>query len=98
MIIPRGAAMHSEVNEMNPFIERNDFLTINAKMHLAFDGLDTIALAQKYGTPLYVVSENRIRENFRKWFSIFQFEYPKTRIFYALKANSLLAVCAILNQ
>lgn len=33
--------------------------------HLTFAGLDTVALAQKHGTPLYLLDEDRIRSNCR---------------------------------
>ena len=33
--------------------------------HLTFGGLDTVALAEKYGTPLYLMDEDRIRYNCR---------------------------------
>ena len=39
-------------------------LTINEKSHLCIAGKDTVALAQKYGTPLMVMDEARIRRNF----------------------------------
>lgn len=35
--------------------------------HLAFSGVDTVELANKYGTPLYVTDENKIRENCREF-------------------------------
>ena len=40
-------------------------LGVNAKGHLTFAGFDTVELAEKYGTPLYVMDENRIRHNCR---------------------------------
>ncbi len=33
--------------------------------HLTFAGLDTVALAEKHGTPLYLMDEERIRRNCR---------------------------------
>lgn len=33
--------------------------------HLAFSDTDVVALAKQYGTPLYLIDENRIRENCR---------------------------------
>ena len=33
--------------------------------HLTFGGVDTVALAEKYGTPLYLMDEDRIRYNCR---------------------------------
>ena len=35
---------------------------INAKGHLTFAGQDTTELAAQYGTPLYLIDENKIRE------------------------------------
>jgi diaminopimelate decarboxylase len=38
---------------------------IGADGHLTFAGRDTLELAEKYGTPLYLMDERRIRENCR---------------------------------
>ena len=40
-------------------------LSINEKGHLTFAGMDTVALAAKYGTPLYLLDEDRVRHNCR---------------------------------
>ncbi|MBR6651376.1 MAG: diaminopimelate decarboxylase [Clostridia bacterium] len=40
-------------------------LSINEKNHLEIAGVDTVSLAEKYGTPLYVMDEERIRHNAR---------------------------------
>lgn len=40
-------------------------LGINEKGHLTMGGVDTVYLAEKYGTPLYVMDEDRLRENCR---------------------------------
>ncbi len=37
-------------------------ITINEKGHIAFAGVDTVELAEKYGTALMLLDENRIRE------------------------------------
>jgi len=38
-------------------------IAVNEKGHLTFAGVDTVALAEKYGTPLYLMDEERIRHN-----------------------------------
>jgi len=43
----------------------HDNITIGNNGHLYFAGMDTVELAKKYGTPLYLVDENKIRENCR---------------------------------
>ena len=40
-------------------------LSINEKGNLAFRGYDTVELAKEYGTPVYVMDEDMIRENCR---------------------------------
>ena len=42
-----------------------EHLTVNSLGHLAIGGRDTLALAEEYGTPLFVMSEEAIRENCR---------------------------------
>ena len=42
-------------------------LGVNEKGHLTFAGMDTVDLANKYGTPLYLMDEDRIRERCRTY-------------------------------
>ena len=62
-----------------------------------FDSFSTLELAAEFGTPLYVISEARIRENYRRLHQGLSFNYPKIRIYYAAKANSNLSVLKILQ-
>ena len=45
----------------------HDNLSINKEGHLCFAGLDTVLLAKKYGTPLFLIDEDRIRQNARTY-------------------------------
>ena len=38
-------------------------LAVNQKGHLTIGGVDTVDLAKEYGTPLYVMDEDYIRQN-----------------------------------
>lgn len=42
-----------------------DNLSVNEKGNLCFAGHDTTVIAEKYGTPIYVMDENKIREKCR---------------------------------
>lgn len=42
-----------------------DNLNINSNGHLTFAGRDTVELAEKYGTPAYIMDEAKIREKCR---------------------------------
>ncbi len=65
---------------------------------LRIDNVDTLSLAQQYGTPLFVFSEQRIRHNIQEIKSAFQGINPRTSIFYASKANSNLAILQIIKE
>ncbi|MBO5768049.1 MAG: diaminopimelate decarboxylase, partial [Clostridia bacterium] len=57
--------------------------------HLAFSNVDVVELAEKYGTPLYIIDENRIRENCRKYKSAVEKYFGKDSLpCFASKALS----------
>ena len=70
----------------------------NQNGHLSLEKVDLVGLMDKFGSPLLVVSENRIRENYRKLSNAFRKLYSKFSIKYAVKSNSNLAVISILRQ
>jgi len=65
---------------------------------LYFDGCNVLDLAKEYGTPLYVYSENRIIENYKRLVEAYSKLYPKFKVYYAVKANNNLAVVSILRK
>lgn len=69
---------------------------IDDRIH--FDQVSAAALAETYGTPLYVYEENRIRTNFRRALEAFRKHYDDFRFFYAIKACNNPAVANILRQ
>lgn len=71
---------------------------INAAGHLALDGVDLVALAGEYGTPLYVYDEATIRARCREHRAAFAKHYPQGRIVYAGKAYLSPAILAILKE
>ena len=42
-------------------------LDINSLGHLTIGGEDTVELAERYGTPLYLMSEEELRDNCRQY-------------------------------
>ncbi len=42
-------------------------VTVGENGHLYFAGIDTVALAEKYGTPAIFIDENRVRERMREY-------------------------------
>jgi diaminopimelate decarboxylase len=51
--------------------------------HLTIGGVDAVELIERYGSPLYVTNEERVRENFRNYHDAF----PEADLYYAAKAN-----------
>ena len=68
------------------------------KGSLFFDGFSVKELAEKYDTPLYVLSEKRIRDNYNRLISALINGYKYVRIYYAAKANTNLTVLRILQS
>ena len=68
------------------------------KGSLFFDGFSVKELAEKYDTPLYVLSEKRIRDNYNRLYNALISNYKHLRVYYAAKANSNLAVLKILQS
>jgi len=64
---------------------------------LYIDGVSASGLAKEFDTPLYVMSERRIRNNFRHLKDVLTKQYGKVRIFYSTKANTNLSVLRILQ-
>ena len=64
-------------------------LSINKEGHLAISGCDTITLAEQYGTPLYVMSEDEVRRVCKSYVDSFEKYYQGNgRPIYASKAFS----------
>ncbi len=79
------------------FVSEN--LSTNAKGRLMIGGVDTVALAAKYGTPLYVMDEDLIRHNCRLFQdSIDKYYDGNGMVCYASKAFSCLEIYRIMKS
>lgn len=79
------------------FVSKN--LNVNEKGHLTIAGLDAVDLATQYGTPLYVMDEDLIREHCRSFMNSIDKYYNGEGIAcYASKAFSCKAMCKILKE
>lgn len=65
---------------------------------LYYDGCNTVELAKKYGTPLYVMSETKILEKCKEVKESFLKKYERTRAAYAAKAFLTLSMCKIIEN
>ena len=67
----------------------------NGMLHI--DGVSAADIAGRFGTPVYVYSEKRIRNNYRRIYEAFHRKRNKFRLNFAVKANNSLAVLNILR-
>ncbi|HEY8861128.1 MAG TPA: diaminopimelate decarboxylase, partial [Candidatus Limnocylindria bacterium] len=65
------------------------------RAHLRIGGVDTVSLADRLGTPLYVYDAATIRDAYRRYGAAFKAMRP-VRVSYAIKACGLRGVASIL--
>ena len=82
---------------MEEFVCKN--LGVNAQGHLTFAGQDTALLAARYGTPLYLMDEDRIRHNCRVYRQAFERCFGQSALpLYASKACSFRRMYEIVQE
>jgi diaminopimelate decarboxylase len=62
------------------------------------DGVAVSELIRKYGTPLFVMSEQQIRLNYQAMFRAFSTRYPKVQCAWSYKTHYNNAICRIFHQ
>ena len=87
----------SDSRYQNDLICQN--LTVDDRGHLCFAGQDTAALAARFGTPLYLMDEDRIRERCRTYLAAMRAAFGEGgRVLYASKAASFKRLYAIMKE
>lgn len=87
---PRPAKWGVERPLEPPFAFRGNRLTL--------EGVPLEEIADRFGTPAYVLSETRIRSNIRRFHAAFGGWGPHFRVHYALKANEHPAISRIVRS
>ena len=76
-----------------------DNIAVGENGHLYFAGQDTTELAERYGTPLYLIDEDRLRHNCRVYSEAFKKHFGgKAKALYASKANSFKRIYEIMRE
>ncbi len=78
---------------MNKFGTRTEYAPVT---HI--DGNSVKELIDKYGSPLFVISEKTIRNTYREANRAFNTRYPKVQFAWSYKTNYLSAVCNVFHQ
>lgn len=62
------------------------------------EGIPVKELIEKYGSPLYTISEQTIRKTYKEAFRAFSSRYPKVQFAWSYKTNYLNAVCKVFHS
>lgn len=73
-------------------------MKVNDKGHLEIGGCDCVGLAEKYGTPLYIMDEEYVRSVCRAFRQTIAQTYGEGNMAYASKAFSCKAIYNIMKQ
>jgi diaminopimelate decarboxylase len=77
----------------------SDRLTVDATGALVIDGIPAPVLAARFGTPLHVVVEAALRENYRRIRRAFASCWAApVNVMYAIKCNNNLAIRAVMTS
>ena len=78
---------------MNKFGSRTEYTPVK---HI--EGIVVSDLMEKYGSPLFVISEKTIRQTYQRALRSFKMRYPKVQFAWSYKTNYLSAVCNVFHQ
>ncbi len=73
-------------------------MEVNADGHLTISACDTVELVKQYGTPLYVIDEDFLRKNCRKFKDAMDKHFENGRVMYASKALNTKAILKIVDS
>ncbi len=71
---------------------------INEQGRLEIGGCDTSELKTQYGTPLYIVDEQAVRNRCREYIEAFKASGLKFQVAYASKAFCVMAMCQLAEE
>jgi diaminopimelate decarboxylase len=68
------------------------------KGHMKIQGFDCISLAERYSTPLHVISNNKLEKNYLYFDNSFRKWYPRIEIYYSYKTNPIPGVIRAIHE
>ena len=84
---------------LRQWLTPSDHLAVSDAGDLMVEGVAARDLVTRFGSPLNVISEATLRQNYRRIKAAFEARWPKpVNVMYAIKANPNIAVRAILHD
>lgn len=62
------------------------------------DGVGVKSMLQQFGSPVFVISEHQIRQNYKNAVRAFSTRYPRVQFAWSYKTNYMNAVCNVFHQ
>jgi diaminopimelate decarboxylase len=93
LVYERPVIQRLNAGTMNKFGSRTEYLPVT---HI--DNVAVKDLVVEYGSPLFVLSEGKIRQQFVAAKRAFETRYPKVQFAWSYKTNYLGAVCNVFHQ
>lgn len=93
LVYERPVIQRLNVGLMNKYGTKTEFVPFT---HI--DGNAVTDLIEAYGSPLFVISEKKIRETYRDALRAFKTRYPKVQFAWSYKTNYNNAVCNVFHQ
>jgi diaminopimelate decarboxylase len=87
--------MKLQSSMMNKFGMSPNF---NRKVRKAIDGVKISELTERFGSPLFVYSEQTLRRKYRQMYRSFTTRYPNVEFGWSYKTNYLKAICSLFHQ
>jgi diaminopimelate decarboxylase len=87
--------MKLQSSMMNKFGMSPNF---NRKVRKAIDGVKISELTERFGSPLFVYSEQTLRRKYRQMYRSFTTRYPNVEFGWSYKTNYLKAICSLIHQ
>ncbi|MCX7954677.1 MAG: hypothetical protein N3A01_05755 [Bacteroidales bacterium] len=81
------------INVPNKFGKTTSFYPLQE-----IDGIKIKEMVEKYGSPLFIISEQTIINTYKEAYRAFSLRYPKVQFAWSYKTNYLDAVCRIFHK
>lgn len=72
--------------------------SMQQKIRQDIDGVRVDELTQRFGSPLFVFSERKMRKLYKEAYEAFSSRYPNVQFGWSYKTNYLQAICSVFHQ
>lgn len=97
-VAARNDARRRELGQERGLAPESWSASVSPAGHLTLGGCDAVDLARKFGTPLYVVDERKLRRDCANFVAGFRKVYPSVEVGYSYKTNPLPGVLRVLHE